>query len=128
MSSTIVFDPATSIATIATGGSLHVEDRISIMDRIDRDSREPESTSILLDVRELDSREMSGVKNLVVQLGLRRYSVLALVGSPLHDETLRRIVHWFPFGTAMNVFSSPDSAREWLAHHGGGVHFGVPPC
>ncbi len=115
MSAIVEVDRALQVTTIVTSHALNATDRIAIMDKIAELVQEFESTNVLLDVRQLDPSELSGVKNLVVQLGLRRFRMFALVGSPVHDATLRRIVQWFPFGNALNVFSTPVDAQQWLA-------------
>lgn len=115
MSATIEVNQALHVTTIVTGRTLNIDDRIGIMDRISERAHETEATNILLDARELEVSELAGVKNLVVQLGLRRFGKFALVGNTPHHETLRRIVQWFPFGNEMNVFSSPEDANAWLA-------------
>ena len=115
MSATIEVNQALQVTTIVTGRTLNIDNRIRIVDRISDRAHETEATNILLDVRELDVSELAGVKNLVVQLGLRRFGKFALVGNAPHHETLRRIVQWFPFGNEMNVFSSPEDANGWLA-------------
>lgn len=115
MSARIEVDRPLQVTTIATGRTLNVTDRIAIMDSVSDQVQEFESTHILLDVRSLEVGELPGVKNLVVQLGLRRAKMFALVGSQPHFDTLRRIVQWYPFGNAMNVFATPGDAREWFA-------------
>ncbi len=115
MPATVEVDSSLRITTIVTGKSLNVEDRIAIMDRVAEYGRETTQCNILLDVRELAVEELPGVKNLVVQLGLRQFGKFALVGDPPHHETLRRIVQWFPFGNELNVFSTRDHAWEWFA-------------
>lgn len=115
MSATIAFDRTAGLTTIVTGSTLGAADRISLMDRVDENIRELESSNILLDIRQLDDSELTGVKNLVVQLGFRSFRMIALLGRCSHDETLRRIVQWFPFNNPMNVFSTPENARQWLA-------------
>lgn len=114
MSATIVHDRTAGLTTIVIGSTLNAADRISLMDQIDDNIRELEASNILLDIRLLGDSDLPGVKNLVVQLGFRSFRMIALVGGGSHDETLRRIVQWFPFSNPMNVFSSPESALEWL--------------
>jgi hypothetical protein len=115
MSATIEVDRALRVTTIVTSQTLNAADRIAIMDKIGVPMEEFESTNILLDVRKLDQHELPGVKNLVVQLGLRRFKMFALVGGAPHEATLRRIVQWFPFGNTLNVFSTLQDAQQWLA-------------
>lgn len=115
MSATVEVDRALQVTTIVTRQTLNATNRIAIMDKVGENLQDFEATNILLDVRELDPNELPGVKNLVVQLGLKRFKMFALVGGPAHDATLRRIVQWFPFGNTLNVFSTPADAQEWLA-------------
>ncbi len=115
MLATIAIDQAARLTTIVTSSTLNTADRISLMDRIDENICELQATHVLLDVRQLADSELSGVKNLVVQLGFRSFRMIALIGGDTHHETLRRIVQWFPFGNAMNVFSTPENAQQWLA-------------
>ncbi len=118
MSATIEVDRAFRVTTIVTGGTLSVNERIAIMDTVGGKGHEVESSNVLLDVRRLAVEELAGVKTLAVQLGLRRFRMIALVGDTPHHETLRRIVQWFPFGNEMNVFSSAEDARAWFAMQG----------
>lgn len=115
MSATVEVDRALQVTTIVTRQTLNATNRIAIMDKVGENLQDFEATNILLDVRELDPNELPGVKNLVVQLGLKRFKMFALVGGSAHDATLRRIVQWFPFGNTLNVFSTPADAQEWLA-------------
>jgi len=113
------YDPATGVIAIVASGSVTLQERYVLVNRLLNDSRVPDQSAVLIDARgavdTLSETEVPVVAELIRRLQTRFAGRVALLSTNTGHVTTSHLVAFSAYDPdSVVAFVSETDAREWL--------------